>query len=449
MEIKSLEISNIGMIGHEIIPIDKHLLLFYGDIKQGKTTILNSVKLCFGGRFPRDIIKHGEKEAFVCIKFDEGSIKRKFRIAKDGTTKADKIEFVNNGEVEDEPVNAIKKFLNPFLLDQNHLFNMSGPERDRFFVDLFGVDTSAFDKESSILELKAKDLRSEIKGFGEIDLTPVEKPDIASLKLEKVNINAENEKIKKGYQEEIYAIRDYNIRVMSRDNERSRKSEIKERNLREIEDLKKQIIQYETENENIDKYLMDNPSFIKKENPQEPEYKSTTEIDEKISQANADEVRYENYLDRVKRSEEKNGKIADLKTNTNRQGEIKKSKIAKLAEISKTIDIDSLSFDNNGDFVYDGTSAGMLSTSQIMTLSNELSKLYPDSMGLELIDRGESLGWNHTNLEKTSVSVFVKQAKDEKKTILATVVGDEPAKIPEDVGVFIVKNGNIKHQSSL
>ena len=34
----------------------------------------------------------------------------------------------------------------------------------------------------------------------------------------------------------------------------------------------------------------------------------------------------------------------------------------------------------------------MLSTSQIMRLSGELSSLYPQGFGLELIDRAESLG---------------------------------------------------------
>ncbi|HUV71871.1 MAG TPA: hypothetical protein VMW25_02590 [Clostridia bacterium] len=443
MRIKSIEISNIGIVGHELIKINKALLLFYGDIKQGKTTILNSVKLCFGGSFPQDIIKHGEKEAFVHIKFDEGSIRREFYIAKDETTKARAIQFVNGGGVEKKPIEAIKKFLNPFLLDQNHLFNMSGPDRDRFFIDLFGVDTSGLDKESATVEQEAKDLRSEIKGFGKIDLTPVVKPNMASLKLEKANIDADNNVIKKRYQDDCKAITDHNNKVATHELNIASEKKTKEGNEKEIARIDKQIWdlqnqkkQLMNQNDSVVEWLKKNPPLKTKDNPPEPEYKPTAEVDEKISQAKADEVRYETYLERVKRSEEKTEKENELKTKAARLAEIKKAKVAKLAEISETIDIDGLSFDENGNFIYDDTSAGMLSTSQLMTLSSELSKLYPDSMGLELIDRGESLG--------TSIFEFVKKAEKEEKTILAAIVGVKPAEVPENVGVFVVKGGCIK-----
>jgi len=436
MKVKSVEISNIGIVGHELIEINKPLLLFYGDIKQGKTTLIFSPKLCFGGSYPQDIIKHGEKEAFVHVNFDGGSIRREFYVAKDGTTKDRPIQFINNGVLEKKPTKAIKQFLNPFLLDQNHLFNMSGPERDRFFIDLFGVDTSELDKESVTVEQEAKDLRSEIKGYGEIDLTTVKKPDIASLKLVKANIDAENEEIKKKYEDARRVISNHNITTRLREDERIRKSKMKVNNLKEIDSLVRRIAEIEESNKIIDQYLAENPPLEHKKNPPEPEYKPTTEIDEKISQCKADEVRYEVYLERVEDNKKKEQKAEELKAKTARLAEIKKAKTAKLAEISKDIDINGLSFDENGNFVYDNTSAGMLSTSQLMTLSSELSKLYPDSMGLELIDRGESLG--------TSIFEFVNKAKAEEKTILAAIVGEKPAEVPENVGVFVVKGGCIK-----
>ena len=88
-----------------------------------------------------------------------------------------------------------------------------------------------------------------------------------------------------------------------------------------------------------------------------------------------------------------------------------------------------------GDFEYRGTRAGMLSTSQLMELSAEISDLYPAGFGLDLIDRAESLG--------KAVFEFVERAKAEHKTILATVVGERPATIPADVGVFIIEGGKI------
>lgn len=77
----------------------------------------------------------------------------------------------------------------------------------------------------------------------------------------------------------------------------------------------------------------------------------------------------------------------------------------------------------------------MLSTSQLMRLSSILSGHYPDGFGLDLIDRGESLG--------KSIFSFIERAKAEEKTILATVVGEKPAAIPEHVGVFVVEQGKL------
>ena len=41
MKLKTLTIKNVGLIADTVIQLDKPLLLFYGEIRQGKTTILN------------------------------------------------------------------------------------------------------------------------------------------------------------------------------------------------------------------------------------------------------------------------------------------------------------------------------------------------------------------------------------------------------------------------
>ena len=95
-----------------------------------------------------------------------------------------------------------------------------------------------------------------------------------------------------------------------------------------------------------------------------------------------------------------------------------------------------MSFDENGSFLFEGSTPGMISTSQVMRLSEYLSELYPEGFGISLIDRGESLG--------KSVFDLVDRAKKDDRNILVTVVGEKPAKIPEDVGVFVVENGELK-----
>jgi hypothetical protein len=70
-----------------------------------------------------------------------------------------------------------------------------------------------------------------------------------------------------------------------------------------------------------------------------------------------------------------------------------------------------------------------------MRLSSLLSARYPAGLGVELIDRAESLG--------KSIFEFVSRAVSEQKTILATVVGERPANAPEQVGVFVVEKGKV------
>ena len=413
MNIKKLVINNIGIIGSEVIEFNKPLNLFYGDVRQGKTTILNAIKWCFGGGFPDDIIKHGQKKASIELHFNETYIMRKFRKDKHGVTKADKIEFIDeDGEEVEKPVDAIKKFLNPFLLNQNHLIDMNEPSRQRFFMELFDIDTEALDKELSQSENSAKSLRTKISAYG----------DLATEEVESVNIDAikgEKKKIVDVFEEE------YNTTYTS--NEKARKiNEARTRGQEKIEELKKDIMAAQ-------EWLDNNLEQKIEEIPSQPD---TTAIDEKIAAAIEQKFKYDQYLkDKGQASlkAEDQDSLTELEESIR---DMRKDKAGCLSEVNKKCTIKGLSFDDFGNFEYEGTTAGMLSTSQLMRLSSSLSKLYPEGFGLELIDRGESIG--------KDIFLFVNKAKEEEKTILATIVGERPAEVPNDIGVFVVEDGSIK-----
>jgi hypothetical protein len=407
------------MVAYEDITIDKPLLLFYGDIMQGKTTILNAVKLCFGGAFPSDVIRHGENEAHVQLTFDNATIRREFYRNAAGEVTARPITFIRDGLVVKKPVEAIKEFLNPFLLDQNHLFNMTELERKRFFIDLFGVDTSAFDKEYNILEGECKTLRIEIKSFGEIDITPVEQIDVTEAK----------EKIKQAndiYLDEMEAYHAKNAVVTERNMTRARG----EATLHEIEDKLKELMSKKAE---IEEWLQKHPALPAITLPTPID---TTALQEAVNNAAAQAVRYEAYQQNLSRDKAKKEKERQLREKEAKQRAIKAEKETLLKSISNSTGIEGLSFDEEGNFVYEGTQAGMLSTSQLMRLSSALSAKYPEGFGIELIDRGESLG--------KSIFEFVKRAEREERTILATIVGDKPADVPDNIGVFVVEEGKVK-----
>ncbi len=420
MKIEKLVINNIGIIGSETVEFNKPLNLFYGDVRQGKTTILNAIKLCFGGSFPDDIIKHGEKKASVELHFDKTCIMRKFRKDKHGVTKADKIEFIDaNGEVVDKPVDAIAKFLNPFLLNQNHLIDMNEPARKRFFVELFGVDTESVDTELGKCEQAAKDLRIKISAYGDISLEKVEEVNVEALKAKRQLVLNE---FKKTHEKDIES-----------NNEVIRIKDERERGKKRILEVQQEINKLVQNQKDIQVWLDKNPEQDIKDIPSQVD---TDDIDNQINAGIKQNVKHEQYLkDQGKRSLKAEAQD-DLTDTDERIRDLRKDKASLLSSINDKCTIKGLSFDDTGNFEYEGTTAGMLSTSQLMRLSSELGKLYPEGFGLELIDRGESIG--------KDIFLFVEKAKAENKTILATIVGEKPADIPSDIGVFVVDNGEIK-----
>ena len=426
MKVTQLTIKNIGMIADTVIELNQPLLLFYGDIRQGKTTILNAVRWVFGGEFPEDIIRHGQQEAFIELGVTGGFVRREFYIAKDKTTKARSVVFVRDGRPVPSPVGELKRFLNPFLLDQDHFRNMGEAERKAYFMDLLGVDTKALDTEAYDGERKASELRAKIKGYGEIDVTPVEPVDV-------VPLSNRLSEIRTAHNGKVVAVLAENANVTAHNKRFDEQDNWADMYEQTIANLEKQLATTRADLEKKREWLKQNPRRAETPVPPQPD---TSALESQISNAAAVAVRVEQYQKNLKRQESKRADEVSLSALENRGREIKVEKAAKLKTIADSCKIKDLGFDESGNFTYQGTTAGMLSTSQIMQLSSELSALYPEGFGIELLDRGESLG--------ASIFDYVARAKAEEKTILATIVGERPAKVPENIGVFVVKDGVVK-----
>jgi hypothetical protein len=433
MKVKELIIDNIGIIKYEKIKLDQPLILFFGQIRQGKTTILNAVKLLFGGSVPADVIRHGQKEAHVELIFENGSIRREFYLSKDGEQKAREIQFIRDGQLVKSPAKEIKKLLNPYLLDSEFLKKMTGSERNRYFIELFAIDTSDLDQKISQMENEARELRAVIKGFGEIDLTLVESIDVTV-------IRAELARIKEQHEVDCGAIRSRNKEIDARNLERQAaqrhinqlESDIRETE-RQIEKLTADLERYKKSFTTDSKWLEDNPILYELDFPEAPD---TSALEQQISEAAAQQVRVEQYEKNVKRAEQKEEQSKKLAEGESHIRELRKRKISRLKNVASKIQIKGLEFNEDGSFSYENTSSDMLSTSQIMQLSQELSGLYSSEFGIELIDRAESLG--------KAIFDFIDYAEKQERTILAAIVGDEPATHPDNVGIFVVEDGKIK-----
>jgi DNA repair exonuclease SbcCD ATPase subunit len=456
MKISKLIIKNVGLIEDTAIETTLPLILFYGEIRAGKSTILKAVRWCLGGNWPTDIIRHGAKEAEVSLEFDGGIISRSWYVAKDGATKARDIIFVRNGKPVPSPAAEIKRFLNPFLINQDLLLNMTEGERKKYFTDLFAVDTTALDKELFESERKAQELRAEIKGYGEIDLTPVEVPDVAALNETRTAIIAEaqskaNEATReatvrqKSYADECNAIRARNQVSAGLNAEIARVRDQVKAFTEEIAKLQGELEVAISKRGAQEKWLYRQEEKTPEKYPEQPDISDlvaimraqadTSAVDAQIQAANALAIRAEQLARNVARDNERKAKAADLTAREARQKAIKAERITRLKSISETCGVPGLTFDESGNFSFQGTQAGMLSTSQIMELSTKLSALYPEGFGLDLIDRGESLG--------ESIFGYIEEAQKRNVTILAAIVGRKPATVPENVGVFVVKAGQV------
>jgi predicted ATP-dependent endonuclease of OLD family len=453
MKVTKLTIKNIGKIADTVIELNKPLILFYGEIRQGKTTILNAVRWVCGGKFPDDIIRHGEKEASVELGFDGGCISRSWYRAKDNTTKARDISYVVNGKPQGRPAEKVRALLNPFLLDQDFLRNKTELERKQYFSELFAVDTTELDTELFNIQRDAQSLRSKISGYGEIDLTKAEMVDAADLRASLEKIRGEHSQARQAWDEQCRAIYSAhgkaiaafitsNAAIQSHNASVDRKLESLGEVSKQIARLKAQLSEAEQQEKEAAAWLKANPKQEASEipsrasNPPEPPAPDTSDLEAKIQNAAAQNVRAEQYAKNKKRADYKKADEQSLSAMEKRQREIKAEKMAKLKTVSDSCGIEGLSFDEAGNFIYQDTTAGMISDSQIMRLSSELSALYPEGFGLDLVDRAESLG--------KSIFEFVERAKREEKTILATIVGERPAKVPDDIGVFVVKEGKVE-----
>ena len=81
MKLLSLEIKNLGLHEDSKIEINKPLVTFYGQVKTGKSTILNAIKIGFGGSFPKEIISAEQTPAGARVSVssrDEDFLKKEF-----------------------------------------------------------------------------------------------------------------------------------------------------------------------------------------------------------------------------------------------------------------------------------------------------------------------------------------------------------------------------------
>lgn len=500
-KITGLYIRNIGPIETMDIPFGEcSFLVFFGLCQAGKSTILQSVTLPFGGAFPQGILRDGTNEGSVELTFSNGSVRREFyRSNVDGSVKARDIKLMlaeYGASPVPRPVEVMRAWLSDLLQDQDHVRDMNEPERQRWFVRLLQIDTGEEDAEITQLKDQQAHLTTKIASFGTIDLTPVEQINVAALRAELKTTRDMHASKVKGWQTELEQLRkDHAGRVagwqMELDNLRNEYAGGKRKELADAEleltdargkivtclktidhfeaqllAAKEQLAAHQmTASEGIlkvealKKEVTELPDLTAKANEIKAKIQApldTAELEAKISKALdtaaleqrindgvRNEVLFAAFQERVAKDEERKQAVELLEYDKSRVKELEKAKAAKLAEAAAKSGIPNLEFDAEGNFIFEKTTAGMLSDSQMDRFTLELRKLFPDSIRLALLDRGESMDLRTAK----NIMVEVERAKKNNLTTLVTVVGDSiPTDIPEEVGVFLVEKGTLKRQ---
>ena len=425
MKLLKIEIKGIAKHEDTTIVIDKPLTIIFGDVEQGKTTILNVVRWGLGCIVPDKVIKEGCTEGDIFLTFDNATSHRSFYIGKDGSEVARPLEYIEGGRVVKEPIKYLKTKINPFLLNNEYFMQMSTTEQMKFFVALFGIDTSAENKLLATTEESNKTLRIEIKSIGDIVPVMVAKPDLDALKAEKSKIDEANLLLTDAFKKA--------------ERERSERTQVRMGVSASIEDYTAKINRLKAEIKEAEGIIAEKRSFMEAytelPEPTPPILAPTTEIEEKISNAKADELLYDKWKLDVQRLKAKTDKEKELKDGEELARNTRAAKIAKLESFSDKTGIEGLKFVEGG-YTYQGTAFDMLSTSARMDLSDKLSALFPSDFDIDLIDRAESLG------RKNLINLGEIAAKG-KRTIIATVVSDELSIDDANIGVFKIEDGTI------
>lgn len=445
MKVLSIELFHIGIIDHEKIEINEPLVIFYGDVKAGKTTLLNAPAWLGGNSIPKDIIKHGEKEAFIEMILDCGKIRREFYVNKKGEFAAREIKAVVNNSILKQKEVAL--LFNPFLLDQNYFTNMNSIDKAKFLIEIFGIETDDLDAKIKALLSECVILRTKVGRYGEIDVTEVKEPELALLRSRESTIKADiaiktadnrkaNALAQTNHNTEVA---EYNTAVSEWEKKqdlRTSNRELANTSLKSLSLLGYkgcEVITFITElPEAEEKHALIEP-ILKDPIPETPDQAELEAIQLKISTALAEEILFNQYKARVAKKAEKKAVEDVLAAKIKTGKSLKAQKKERLSVVSGKIE--GLVFDENGDFKYLNTSSAMLSDSMQMELSSKLSALYPEGLEIELIDRGESLG--------SSIYDLIDHAEKNNRNVLVSVVGQNLGVSKDKVGVFYLNDGKI------
>lgn len=170
--ISTLHIKNIGIIGDLVLNLNNGLNILTGETGAGKTLIIDSLQIATGGRFSKEMIRHGEEFSFVELSLylpnHENSVDGNIIISREIHTNGRNSCKINGRLVT---VSELKFFMKNLIDIHGQMDNQSLLDSNlhiKYLDDFIGEKISVIKREYLNLYNEYKNLKNELKNnFGD------------------------------------------------------------------------------------------------------------------------------------------------------------------------------------------------------------------------------------------------------------------------------------------
>lgn len=303
-KIKTIKVENFKALKNQEIELNGASVLVTAGNNKGKTSLLSNLISRFRGEKPNIIVKEGEEKGFNIMELTDGSlIQWKF------TEKNESFAFTtaDNFTIKTGVLKAIGKRYFGTKFDIDKFISSSQAEQTKQVQKLIGIDLSKLDEEYKEKYEKRTIEKRELDRLIALDKKApeeVESTDLEALKEEKRSIEAENTSLKDKWKLE-------NEEHQKEINEFNSKQDAKKDRRKEFLDAWNKIEEYDDSEKEISRFIDFEGMqrfYDKMEKPEdkkelttlvEPEYKSLTEIDEKIEKAIENNSKLDSYEEKL------------------------------------------------------------------------------------------------------------------------------------------------------
>lgn len=190
--IATLHIKNIGIIEDLVLNLNNGLNILTGETGAGKTLIIDSLQIATGGRFSKEMIRHGEEFSFVELSLylpnNENSIDGNIIISREIHINGRNSCKINGRLVT---VNELKLFMRNLIDIHGQMDNQALLDSNfhiKYLDDFVGEGISLLKQEYSILYNKYKDLKYKLKeNFGD-DKEKQRKLDLLKYQIKEIEV---------------------------------------------------------------------------------------------------------------------------------------------------------------------------------------------------------------------------------------------------------------------